>query len=362
MTTGASTQENVPIAGIKDGIIILKTGQYRIVLDVAAINFSLKSEEEQNSLVMQYQGFINSLHFPIQIVVRSSKLDLSPYINNIKKIATEQKNDLIRMQTEDYADFVGQLINLANIMKKQFFVIVGYDPLTLSQGSFLDKILKRDQYVGKLKISEDDFEHHAKELRSRAQTIAGGLGGLGLHCQQVGTKELIELFYGLYNPEIAGKERLNDTGDVGSSYVTQLKPKDKEAEDLPKAVKEESPTIDNKAIVQETAKQAQAATAIKDDEAAEKTVETTEVSNTATKDIPASEVKPALPQTVEPSGQATIPAKPADDNERLAKEMVNTVTPAPTAIANQPSAGATQIEKAETAEVADPTLNKDYGW
>jgi len=358
MNSGASTQENVPIAGIKDGIVILKTGQYRIILEVAAVNFSLKSEEEQNSLVMQYQGFINSLHFPIQIVVRSNKLDLSPYINRIKKIATEQKNDLIKMQTEDYADFVGQLINLANIMKKSFYVIVGYDPMNLSQGTFLDKILKRDQYVGKLKISEDEFEHNSKELRSRAQTIAGGLGGLGLHCEQVSTKELIELFYGIYNPEIAGKERLNDTGEIGSSYVTQLKPAGvAEKEEAKPAEQDEATKIDNREIVQQTVKQAQVNTAIQEESAvSENPVKTEAPAQAATTTAPSTQLQQ------DPAEATKVAADKEERDEDLVRDMVKTVAPAqPT---SQPTAGVPteKIEQAETEKVADPTLNKDYGW
>ncbi len=216
-----STQSNIPIAGIKDGVIILKDGQYRIILEIAAINFDLKSEQEQNSLIFQYQSFLNSLHFPIEIVVQSKKLDLSPYLKKIQGLADKQTNELIKIQTQDYVDFVGQLVTLANIMKKRFYVTVGYQPIAVNNG-ILDKLFKRSDVGTKLKISEADFNSYSKKLRQRAQTVAQSLGGMGLHCKQLSTQEIIENFYEIYNPEVAGKERLTDTNEV-SGYVTQIK-------------------------------------------------------------------------------------------------------------------------------------------
>jgi type IV secretory pathway VirB4 component len=120
----SSTQQSVPIAGVKDGIIVLKNGGYRMILEISAINFSLKSEQEQNSLVFQYQSFLNSLHFPIQIVIKSKLLDLSPYLNKVKQASDKSLNELIKTQIEDYIDFVGKLVSVANIMKKSFYIII----------------------------------------------------------------------------------------------------------------------------------------------------------------------------------------------------------------------------------------------
>ena len=116
----ASTQQNIKIAGIKDGIVFLDDGGYRFIMSCSTINFALKSEQEQNSLVFQYQSFLNSLHFPIQIVMQSKKLDLTPYLKKVSDLKDKQTNELIKMQATDYIDFVGNLINVANIMKKNF--------------------------------------------------------------------------------------------------------------------------------------------------------------------------------------------------------------------------------------------------
>jgi len=258
-----STQSNIPIAGIRDGVTILKTGQYRMILEIAAINFDLKSEQEKNSLIFQYQSFLNSLHFPIEIVVKSNKLDLSPYLKKIESLIPKQNNELLKIQTQDYVDFVGQLINLANIMKKRFYVVVGYQPLVVSN-SLLDKIFKKGPDSNHLKISETDFETYSKELRQRAQIVAQGLGGMGLHCRQLNTKEIIEVFYEIYNPEVAGKERLTDPEEISSSFVSQIKTDSAEEElaasnyESTSATSEED-LIDNQSLVLEHQKISSAA-------------------------------------------------------------------------------------------------------
>lgn len=254
MPTSPSTQLNIPIAGLKDGIVILRDGSYRIILEVTAINFDLKSEQEQNSIVFKYQSFLNSLHFPVQIVIQSKKLDLTPYLKKIKSLSDKQTNELLKIQTRDYAEFVEQLINVANIMKKSFYVSVGFTPINMKQG-FLDKLIKRSDMGNKIKISEVDFDSHSKELRQRAQSVAQGLGGIGLRCKQLSTKEIIELFYEIYNPEIAGKERLTDPDMVSGNYVTQLKKSsdDQNKPDVPNQNQSAAPNaeqvIDNTAMV-----------------------------------------------------------------------------------------------------------------
>ena len=217
-----STQQSIQIAGIKDGVVILKNGGYRMIFQVMALNFALKSEMEQNSLIMQYQSFLNSLHFPIEITIRSRRLDLTPYIEKLKKSADKETNELIKIQTADYVDFIDKLINLANIMKKNFYVVFPYDPLTVSRANPIDNLFKKSQVYDHIKISDTEFKNHLDKLRERAGIVAGGLGSMGLHCQQLSTEQLIELFYEVYNPEIAFKERVKDAESIaGPVIVTQ---------------------------------------------------------------------------------------------------------------------------------------------
>ena len=170
--------------------------------------------------IFQYQSFLNSLHFPIQIVIQSKKLDLNQYLKKVEKIKESQKNELIRLQTEDYIDFVGQLINLANIMKKSFYVVIGFDPIAVKSGSIIDKLFKKEK-PAQLKVSDQDFKHYKEQLTERANVVATGLGGMGLHCVQMTTEEIIELFYKIYNPEIADKERFTDINSITPSMVSQ---------------------------------------------------------------------------------------------------------------------------------------------
>jgi len=247
-----STQQHIDIAGIKDGIIILKSGGYRMILSSSTINFALKSEEEQNSLVFQYQSFLNSLHFPIEILMQSRKLDLTPYLSKVTKIKEGMSNELLRLQTEDYIDFVKQLINVANIMKKNFYVIIPYDPISLGGGSIFDKLFKRGPVVSELRIPEQEFTRCKNELVERANTIASGLGGMGIRCVQLNTEEIIELFYKMYNPEIAGKEQISDVSDLTSPYIASMAEKKGTEEEKPQ--QQEEQVIDNSGILEQKQK------------------------------------------------------------------------------------------------------------
>jgi len=354
MKPTASTQENVPIAGVKDGIVILRDGQYRMIFEVSAVNFSLKSEEEQNSLVLQYQSFLNSIHFPIEITIRSKKLDLAPYINKIKKLNEKQTNELLKVQTTDYVDFVGQLITLANIMKKTFYVALGYQPLTVGQGTVLDKLFNRNKTaVASIKISDEEFNHNAKELRSRGQNVAQGLGGMGLHCKQLNTEEVVELFYGIYNPEVAGKERLTEAENVSSAYVTSSKPAEEKTDaktaEVENQTAEETPTIDNRDLVVAKEKQKTQEKAFENQSTDQRSIgmaapstANPKIQETSNKQVPSTnsqtaQVNPApSPSQPNTASQASAPVPPA--------------TPAP----NQ--------TKTVQEQVADPKLNKDYGW
>ena len=252
----SSTQQFIDIAGIQEGVVILKNGGYRIIFSVSAVNFSLKSEEEQNSLIFSYQSFLNSLHFPLQIIMRSKRLDLNPYIKKINAAKDKQTSELIKMQTEDYVDFISQLINLANIMKKTFYVVVPYDPVSVQGPSILGKFFKKSAETTDLKVAAPTFKRYKDELTERANTIASGLGSMGLHCVQLTTEEIIELFYGIYNPGVADKERFTNAEDLTSSFVADQKEKPEDTEEeSKKAEKKEEEVIDNSGIVEEQHKQ-----------------------------------------------------------------------------------------------------------
>ncbi len=208
------TQIYLPFSEIHDDTVILKNGGIRAILRTTSINFNLKSEEEQNALSYGYQSFLNSLEFPVQIVIRSRKLDVDKYIDNLKAKVTTQTNPLLQKQTYEYIDFVSRLVEYADIMEKDFLDVVPYDPPRAQTIHFIEKMLQmikgKDTY-SEVKRRHDEFETLRKGLAQRVLTIQSGLENLGLKIHQLTTQELIELFYNTYNPVVSRNEKMKET-------------------------------------------------------------------------------------------------------------------------------------------------------
>ncbi len=219
-TSHPSTQEHLNIARIQDGVVITKDGGLRLVLLVSAVNFALKSEQEQNALVYQYQNFLNSLTFPIQIVIQSRQLDLTGYLVKIEQRLTEETNELLQIQIEDYIDFVKRLISLANIMDKKFFVVIPYDLPNLRKRNFFDKLF--NPHKNAVDIGLVEFKHYREELLQRANVIMGGLAPLGLRSIPLDTQQLIELYYQTFNPEEGNKEKLAEEDTLTSPVIENV--------------------------------------------------------------------------------------------------------------------------------------------
>ncbi len=198
-----STQTHLRIAEIRDNIMILKNGGVRAILKTSSINFNLKSEEEQNAIIHSYQGFLNSLEFPVQIVVRSKKLDIDDYIEEVRRLGGKQVNPLLQEQTYEYADYIQRLVEYADIMEKEFFVIVPYDPGrsagTSKFQSFFQRLAPKDT-LEDIKRRHGEFEGLTKNLSQRLNVVKSGLEGCGLKVEDATTTDIIELFYKSYNP------------------------------------------------------------------------------------------------------------------------------------------------------------------
>lgn len=213
-----STQEFLEIEEIHNGVTILKNGTMKVVLLVSTVNFALKSEDEQNAIVFAYQNFLNSLPFPLQIVMQSRRIDLSGYLAKLRDEERKQANELIRLQTSDYIAFIERLVSVANIMSKKFFVIINFEPVGQKKETILDKISRF--VLGKnVKREIKEFEKNKRELTQRAEVVAQGLGAMGLRAVQLNTEELAELFYSTYNPEIASRQKIFNLGEVETPYV-----------------------------------------------------------------------------------------------------------------------------------------------
>ena len=194
----ASTQSYLDVAEIKEGVIILKDGSLRAVVVVSSVNFSLKSGDEQNALISSYQNFLNSLEFSIQILMQSRKLDIHSYLEKLRNIMQQQTNELLRLQTQEYIEYISKLIEFASIMNKTFYVIVPLSVGATKQG-FLQKIGSLFSPAKEVSSKQLNFETAREELLRRVQQVTGGLGGMGMRCLTLKTEELLELLYNSYN-------------------------------------------------------------------------------------------------------------------------------------------------------------------
>lgn len=211
--TTSSTQSHIPFSEIRDGVLLLKNGGVRIVLKTSSINFRLKSEEEQNAIILAYQGFLNSLDFPIQILIRSRKLDIDEYLRNLSERSKTQENPIIQKQIVEYTEYIKKLVEYADIMEKKFFVIVPKDPPRRAAvglwRQLLDAITPQDT-LEKVSQRYSEFESLKKSAQKNADVVTAGLERCNLRVEQLGTQELMELFYQIYNPTLSRNQKLHN--------------------------------------------------------------------------------------------------------------------------------------------------------
>ncbi|PIQ06222.1 MAG: hypothetical protein COW72_02185 [Candidatus Nealsonbacteria bacterium CG18_big_fil_WC_8_21_14_2_50_37_10] len=196
----ASTQQFLEIDQLREGVVLLRNKAMRGVLMVSSLNFALKSGEEQNAIIYQFQNFLNSLDFSLEVVVQSRRLNITGYLDKLKELEEKQENELLRLQTAEYQKFIRGLIAGGGIMSKSFFAVV---PFTLIEVPGMKAItgLVRKQSVATL--TEEQFQRCKSQLWQRMEFVALGLRRCGLQCVPLDTSELVELFWSLYHPEEA---------------------------------------------------------------------------------------------------------------------------------------------------------------
>lgn len=203
-----ATQEFVPIQEVRDGIVILKNGSMRQIILAASLNFALKSSDEQSAILLQFQNFLNSLDFSVQICIQSKKLDIRPYIALLEDRYKEQATELMKVQVREYIEFIRTFVDSTNIMSKSFFIVVPYDPPIVSGGAggAFSSMLpgkKKGGADGESKgglIAEDKFQEYKSQLEQRAAVVEQGLVRCGIRTAELGTEEVVELFYKTFNP------------------------------------------------------------------------------------------------------------------------------------------------------------------
>ena len=197
------SQQFVPVREIREGVVILKNGQMDMVLLASSINFALKSHDEQAAVLSQFQGFLNTIDFSVQIYVQSRRLDIKPYIEQLAAREEQQDNDLMRIQLREYMQFVKTFVAEVDIMSKNFFVVIPYTPVSTNIKSNFSTLLGGTPDID---IDDATFFEHRTQLEQRVNLVEQGLNRIGVKTVALQDQELVELYYHIFNPgHIAGK-------------------------------------------------------------------------------------------------------------------------------------------------------------
>jgi len=206
-----STQRYLQFAGARENTLILKNGGLRAILEVSSMNFNLKSEEEQNAIIGTYQQMLNALDFPIQILVRSRKLDIDQYLRDLRLKMKKLKNPLLQNQMAEYIEYIQKLVEYTDIMEKRFFVVIPVNPPRAEKKSLLAKFfayINPDDTVLEILQRRKEFRQLKKLLGERADVVKTALANCGLTVQELQTEKIIELFYQVYNPQMARTQKI----------------------------------------------------------------------------------------------------------------------------------------------------------
>lgn len=204
MPKSKPAQEFIPFHEVRDGVVVLKDGSLRVVLMSSSLNIALKSQDEQEAIMLQFQNFLNSLEFSIQFYVQSRRLDIRPYLALLKEKEKEQVNELMKIQTREYIEFIKNFTETTNIMSKSFFIVIPYGLSVVSK----DKKSVALPFFGSSRVGRgqntkdwlENFEESKTQIEQRIAVIESGLSRIGVRVVQLGTEEVIELFYKIFNP------------------------------------------------------------------------------------------------------------------------------------------------------------------
>ncbi len=219
-----STQSTLQLSEIRDSMVIMIDGSFRAVVACKSINFDLMSDREREGIEYSYQNFLNSLNFPVQILVRSQRVDIGPYIDKLVNIRRSQDNMLLGVLMDDYIGFIDALSQEANIMEKSFYIVVPFFPRgdaanLVEQGKgFFGKLFARPQNTI-TNIDAAAYQKAKDEIKNRVDSVTAGLFQLGVQSMQLDTKALGELYYNYYNPDTAVRQPLGNFDDMATTFV-----------------------------------------------------------------------------------------------------------------------------------------------
>jgi len=213
-TSTAATQKYLDVAEIREDVIVLKSGALRAVLAVSAINFELKSTDEQEAIVSQYQNFLNSIDFPLQILISSRKLNMENYLDFLSQHEKQQPNELLRFQISEYKNFISQLASSSNIMDKNFYIIIPFSPIENQEKGFFSNIGSLINPRKNILEKRENFETYKSQLFQRVDHVTAALSGIGVRIVPLKTQEIIELLFNSYNPSVYNSVGLADSGKL----------------------------------------------------------------------------------------------------------------------------------------------------
>lgn len=208
---GPSTQSYVDVEVVRDGVIVLKNGALRSVILVSSLNFDLKSSQEQDAIISQYQSFLNSLDFPLQIVISSKRFNITPYLENIKSQMGVEQSELLHFQSSEYQDFIANLSEVTNVMSKTFYIIVPFAPSEDQANGLTGSLKGLFKKKANAVLRDDIFQTYRSQLLQRTEHVMASIDGTGVHTAQLNTEELIELLYNSYNPTLFTALSLKNT-------------------------------------------------------------------------------------------------------------------------------------------------------
>jgi len=213
-SAATNSQSFIDIAEIKDDVVILKNGSLRAILAVSAINYDLKSSDEQTAIISQYQNFLNSLDFPVQIIINSRKINVEGYLDFIKNKEKDQPNELLRLQTSEYMKFIKEMVTVSNIMEKSFYIVVPFSPMENKEKGFVGNLMNLMNPQKNILEKRESFETYKNQLFQRVSHINNALSATGTTIIPLKTQEIIELFYNAYNPSIHDSQELSDINQL----------------------------------------------------------------------------------------------------------------------------------------------------
>lgn len=219
-----STQQSLLFSEMRENMIIMADGSFRAIIACESINFDLMSSRERDGVEYSYQNFINSLTFPVQILIRSRRVDIGPYLDRLSHMRRSQDNMLLGVLMDDYINFIDILSQEANVMDKSFYIVVPYYPagnvndLKQQATGFFDSVFKADKKQT-VKINQNTYDKAKDEIKNRIDTVMSGLFQMGVKSRQLNTKQLGELFYTVYNPETAPLEPMSNPEDLTATFI-----------------------------------------------------------------------------------------------------------------------------------------------